>query len=125
AGGSDAGHDAGGATPANQAPHAGDDSLGVAEGGTATSRTGSATSLLANDSDPEGGQLTVTVTPVTAPSHGSLTLHTNGTFSYTHDGSETTSDSFSYEVCDDGSPVECADASVSITVTPVNDPPAA
>ena len=33
--------------------------------------------------------------------HGSLTLNADGTFSYTHDGSENFTDSFTYRVSDD------------------------
>jgi SHS2 domain-containing protein len=43
--------------------------------------------------------------------------------SYTHDGSETSSDSFTYEVCDDGSPQLCDTATVNITITAQNDAP--
>jgi hypothetical protein len=50
-------------------------------------------------------------------------LTASGVFTYTHDGSETTSDSFVYEVCDDGTPSECDTAAVTVTVNPVNDPP--
>ncbi len=114
-----------GAPPSNDPPVAVDDGATVAEGGTVTELDSAETSVLANDSDPENDNLTVTTTPVSSPSHGSLTLNDDGTFSYTHDGSETTSDSFTYEVCDDGSPSECATAMVNITVTPVNDPPVA
>ena len=39
--------------------------------------------------------------PVAAPAHGVLTLNADGTFSYTHDGSENFSDSFTYIVSDD------------------------
>src|SRR5256885_4479227 len=54
-------------------------------------------------------------------------------FSYSHDGSETASDSFTYKTCDNGTtgsppvadPKCSATATVSITVTPVNDAPAA
>jgi VCBS repeat-containing protein len=109
--------------PVNDPPDAVNDSATVDEGGTITSLDGSQTSVLWNDSDPEGGTLTVDTTPVSGPSHGTLTLNGDGTFSYTHDGGETTSDSFVYEVCDDGSPVECSNAAVNITVNPVNDRP--
>ncbi len=109
----------------NDAPNAQDDALTVAEGGSATVLDGGETSLLANDSDVEGDSLTLSTTPVAAPSHGTLTLNADGTFSYTHDGSEGGSDSFSYSVCDDGSPSQCATATVAITVTPVNDAPMA
>ncbi|MEE4376093.1 MAG: Ig-like domain-containing protein, partial [Candidatus Competibacteraceae bacterium] len=114
-------------TPVNDPPDAFDDAASVDEGGTVSTLTtpAAATSVLANDSDPEANALTLTTTPVSGPSHGTLTLNAtgNGTFSYTHNGSETTSDSFVYQVCDDGSPVECATATVNITINPVNDPP--
>lgn len=107
----------------NRAPVAQPDSATVAEGGTVTVLGSGAASVLANDSDPLGDPLTASL--VSGPSHGGLTLAANGTFSYSHDGSETTSDSFVYEVCDDGAPSLCATATVSITITPVNDPPLA
>jgi hypothetical protein len=51
--------------------------------------------------------------------------------SYTHDGSESTSDSFTYQVCDGATLRKCATASVRITIveptaeTPPNTPPTA
>ena len=111
-------------SPVDDAPLATADALTVAEGGTATTLAGGATSVIANDAEAEGEALTVNTTPVTAPSNGTLTLNADGTFSYTHDGSETTSDSFSYQVCD-AAPVLCATATVTITVTPVNETPTA
>ena len=104
----------------NDAPVAVADSLTVAEGGTATTLAGGATSVLANDTDGEASTLVSVL--VTGPAHGSLTLNANGTFSYVHNGSDTTTDSFSYKPNDgtaDGNTV-----SVAITVTPVNDAPA-
>ncbi len=109
----------------NRPPVAVDDSATVDEGGTVSVLDSSETSLLANDSDPNLDNLTVTTTPVSGPTNGTVTLNADGTFTYTHDGSETTSDSFVYEVCDDGAPVLCSTATVSITVIPVNDPPTA
>lgn len=38
---------------------------------------------------------------------------------YMHDGSDTTSDSFTYRVCDDATPAGCDTATVSITITPL------
>ena len=112
-------------TPVNDPPNAVNDSATVAESGTVTTVNGSSTSLLANDSDPESNNLTLTTTPVSGPTNGSLTLNANGTFIYTHNGSETASDSFVYEVCDDGVPSMCSQATVDITITPVNDIPIA
>ena len=59
--------------------------------------------------------------PVAVPTNGLLTLNANGSFDYTHNGSETTSDSFTYRVTDGAL---SADATVTITITPVNYGPA-
>ncbi len=110
----------------NRPPVAVDDAATVDEGGTVSVLDSGASSVLANDSDPNPGDtLTVDTTPVSGPAHGTLTLGADGTFTYTHDGSETTADSFVYHACDDSSPQLCSDASVAITVNPVNDPPVA
>src|SRR5690606_25969199 len=66
---------------------------------------------------------TLTAILVTGPTNGTLTLNANGTFSYTHNGSETTSDSFTYKV-NDGT-VDGNTVTVTIGVTPVNDAPVA
>jgi VCBS repeat-containing protein len=95
------------------------DSLTVAEGGTATSLTGGASSVLDNDTGPESNSLTASV--VSGPSNGSLSLNSDGTFSYTHDDGETSSDNFSYQANDGSS--NSNTVAVSITVTPVNDAP--
>ncbi len=108
-------------TPVNDAPIAVADSIVVAEGGTATVLVGGATSVLANDSDAEGNMLTANL--VTGPTNGTLTLNANGTFSYVHNGSETTTDSFTYRA-NDGT-VNGNIVTVTINVTPVNDAPVA
>ncbi|MEQ9285952.1 MAG: Ig-like domain-containing protein, partial [Cyclobacteriaceae bacterium] len=82
-------------------------------------------SVLDNDTDPEGDDLTVNTTPVTPPSNGTLVINPDGTFTYTPDDMFNGTDSFVYEVCDDGSPSVCDQATVTITVGPVNDPPMA
>ena len=111
----------------NSIPTAGADAISMDNGDTATELTTTETSLLANDSDADSfDMLSMSTTAATAPNNGSLTLNANGTFSYTHDGSNTTSDSFQYTVCDDGSPVECAVGTVSVTIAaPTNTPPTA
>ena len=109
-------------TPVGDAPAASDDALTVGNGATGTELDGGATSLLDNDSDPDGDALTVTTTPVIAPVNGALVLNADGTFSYTHDRTATTSDSFEYEICDDSSDAACATATVSVVIRP-NVPP--
>lgn len=110
-------------TTDNQVPIPANDSATVFEGGTVSTVNGSASSVLDNDSDPDGDSLTVTATPIASDNAAAISLEADGTFGYIHDGSETSSGSFTYEVCDDGVPSFCADAIVSIVVTEVNDPP--
>jgi VCBS repeat-containing protein len=112
-------------TNVNEAPTAVDDAAVVDENGTVTALTTPplATQVTVNDSDPDAGNiLSVTTTLVTGPAHASaFTLNADGRFSYTHDGSETTTDSFTYELCD--SEPLCDTATVTITINSVNDAP--
>ncbi|MFC0781065.1 Ig-like domain-containing protein, partial [Flavobacterium sp. HJSW_4] len=105
--------------PVNDAPVADNDSYTVAEGGTLT--VTAAKSILLNDTDAENNTLTAVL--VTNPSHGTLTLNPDGTFTYIHDGSETLTDSFTYRA-NDGL-LNSNTATVNITITPVNDAPVA
>ena len=97
----------------NSAPVADPDSFAVNEGATYNG--------MLTGSDPDGQS--ITFFEVSGPMHGSLTVNSNGTFEYIHDGSETTSDSFTFRVFD-GTLYSPA-ATVSITVNPVNDAPVA
>ena len=81
------------------------------------------TSLLANDSDPEGDKLTISTIPVKGPSHGTLTINTDGTYVYVPAPNYNGTDSFVYRVCDNGTPQLCSTATVVITVIPVNNVP--
>jgi len=56
-----------------------------------------------NDSDIEGDNLVVNTTPVSDVSNGILTLNSDGTYSYLPDSNFFGTDSFTYEICDDGS----------------------
>ena len=51
-------------------------------------------------------------------------VNADGTVDYTHDGSETVADSFTYTI-DDLSGATSNTVTVSLTVTPVNDAPVA
>ncbi|PIB36387.1 hypothetical protein BFP72_13770 [Reichenbachiella sp. 5M10] len=96
----------------NCAPALTDDTFKINEG-----ESISGSDLLANDSDPNGDLLTINTTPVSGPSSGSLTIYSNGTFDFTPaSGVFTGEATFEYEVCDDGSPVFCETAEVTITV---------
>ena len=76
--------------------------------------------VLANDSDEDGNLENPTI--LSGPDHGSAELNQDGTITYTPDPDFNGDDSFSYQVCDDGTPSMCGDAIVAITVKPVNDP---
>ena len=76
--------------------------------------------MLDNDTDPDSAILTATL--VDAPANTALfELRPDGTFDYTHDGGNSTADSFTYRA-DDGPNVSNV-ATVSITINPVNDRP--
>jgi VCBS repeat-containing protein len=106
-------------TPVNDPPAAADDAYTVAEGGTLTTP---APGVLANDTDPDSPLLTAAL--VSGPAHASsFALNADGSFTYVHDGGETTSDSFTYRANDGLANSNVA--TVTITVTPVNDPPVA
>jgi VCBS repeat-containing protein/predicted outer membrane repeat protein len=81
--------------------------------------TRSAPGVLANDTDANGDLLSAIL--VTGPSHGSLTLNANGSFTYQPAANYNGPDSFTYKV-NDGH-VDSSVATVSITVNPINDPP--
>ncbi|MHC5112595.1 MAG: cadherin-like domain-containing protein, partial [Planctomycetota bacterium] len=106
-------------TPVNDLPVANDDSDTVSEGGVVP------IDVVANDTDADGTVDATTVTIVTDVTNGSTAVNPiTGVVTYTHDGSETTSDSFTYTVQDDQA-VTSNTATVTITVIPVNDPPVA
>ncbi len=84
--------------------------------------------VLLNDTDPNADPLTVTTTPVSGPSNGTLVLNEDGTFDYTPNAGFEGIDTFEYEVCDDSG--ACSTATVTIDVVPdptpgENDPPVA
>ena len=100
--------------PVNDAPIAEDGAFTVAEGGSHEGQ------LVASDA--EGSDLEYIL--MTPPDNGALLFDSStGLFTYTHDGSETISDSFTFKV-NDGE-LDSEIAIVEITVTPVNDPPIA
>lgn len=78
--------------------------------------------VLANDTDADAGT-TLTAVVASQPAHGTLTMNTNGSFTYTPNSNYTGPDSFTYQASD-GTATSNAIV-VSITVNPVNDAPVA
>ncbi|HEY6743515.1 MAG TPA: tandem-95 repeat protein, partial [Lapillicoccus sp.] len=103
-------------TPVNDPPVVTGDSYSTAED---TPLTMPAPGVLGNDSDPDGD--TLSATQVTGPAHGTLTLNPNGSFTYTPAANYNGPDSFIYQASDGHGGL--TKATVSLTVTPVNDPP--
>jgi len=107
--------------PVNNAPAAADDEYDASHGATLT--VTSANGVLINDTDPEGSGLSAV--KASDPTHGTLTLNANGSFTYTNDGASENAvvDSFTY-TANDGTN-NSAPATVTINVGPLNpDPPA-
>ena len=87
-----------------------------------TQLTVAAPGVLSNDTDPENDALTAVL--VTGPSHGTLTLNANGSFTYTGASNYNGTDTFTYKA-NDGSSSSTNAATVTITIAPVNDAPTA
>ena len=119
-------------TGENDAPViTGDQALAVNEGNAVTV---AAADLGEADPDDDGAELTYTVT--SGPANGTILVNgvAGSSFTqaqldanqvqYSHDGSETTSDSFSVSLADGGEDGATPDtATINVTVTPVNDAP--
>ena len=101
-------------SPSNAPPVADDDSYAVDEDNTLTV---AAPGVLLGDDDPDGDPLTAAL--AADPSHGTLTLNPNGSFTYTPDANFFGTDSFVYQVSDGQGGTDTA--TVTITVNPVID----
>ncbi|WP_372776678.1 tandem-95 repeat protein, partial [Mangrovibacterium sp.] len=77
-------------------------------------------SVLDNDSDPDGNQISVT-TVISEPQNGVLAINPDGTFTYTPNQDYFGDDSFVYEVCDDFSSPMCDQATVILRRDSDND----
>lgn len=104
------------ALPGNIPPVAVNDSYSTNED---TALTVPAPGVLGNDNDANGNPLTAV--RVSGPAHGTLTLNSNGSFTYTPAANYNGSDSFTYKANDGASDSNLA--TVSITVIAVNDAP--
>ena len=112
----------------NDAPNAVNDSQTVAEDSGATT-----INVLGNDNTGPANESTqvLTISSVTQGANGSVAItHSGGDLTYTPNGNFNGSDSFTYTACDNGTTNSspdplCDTATVSITVTAVNDAPTA
>ncbi len=102
-------------TPVNDAPVANPDITSVGEDGTAD------VAVLANDTDLDGGALTVA--SVTQGSNGTVSINPDQTVKYAPAANYNGTDSFSYTVSDGNGGT--ASATVSVTINAVNDAPVA
>ncbi|MEJ1239811.1 Ig-like domain-containing protein, partial [Chryseolinea sp. T2] len=80
---------------------------------------------IVGDSDPDGTVLSVNTTPVVGPSNGSIVFNANGTYTYTPNAGFSGTETITFQVCDNGTPVPaaCVDRTLTITINSVNDEP--
>ena len=104
--------------PVDDPPVAGDDRSTVPEDGSVT------INVPDNDSDPDGNLDITSVSIVSQPPNGTVTVDpVTGAITYEPNENFNGTDTFSYQICDsDG---VCDVASVTVNVTPVDDPPVA
>ena len=105
----------------NDLPVALDDSYSFAEDFTWVRAVTDGDQLLSNDTDADGDVLTVNTTPISGVSDGTLTLNSDGSFTYIPDADFFSQDSFTYEISDGKGGT--AQASVTLIVNAVNDIP--
>ncbi|WP_153559190.1 tandem-95 repeat protein, partial [Roseimaritima sediminicola] len=100
-----------------------DDESLVAEDDTATTAEDTAVTIdvLANDGAGDSTNLTVTLN--TPPTNGSATVNSDGSIAYTPKANFYGADTFTYQIADDAGATDTA--TVTITVTAVNDAPVA
>ncbi|MEW5928318.1 MAG: Ig-like domain-containing protein [Gemmatimonadota bacterium] len=114
----DPGGGGGGGGGKGGSPTATDDAYTTAED---TPLSVAAPGVLANDTDPQGDPLTASL--VSGPAQGTLTLNANGSFTYTPAANFSGQATFTYKANDGRR--DSNTATVTITVTPVNDAPVA
>ena len=77
--------------------------------------TSTAGNVSTNDQEWNAGQV-ITTSLLQNPSHGTLTLNADGTYTYTPTTNYVGQDVFTYTICDDGTPAFCDTAKVVIQV---------
>jgi hypothetical protein len=77
--------------------------------------------VILNDNDPEGDKQTVTISPITFPLNGELSIDSTGIYIYKPKPGFKGNDQFLYAICDNGLPRVCDTATVSLTVLNINE----
>ncbi|WP_143751911.1 Ig-like domain-containing protein, partial [Maribacter sp. 4U21] len=106
--------------PQSDAPVVTDDTATVDEDNPVT------VDILANDNDnADGGSIDASSVSITgSPANGTVVINPDGTVTYTPNADFNGTDSFTYQVCDNGTPdVQCEEATVNVSVNSVNDSP--
>jgi hypothetical protein len=100
--------------PVNQAPVANDDAITTLEDAAVV------IPVVSNDTDPENDLDATSVTIVANPSNGTVSVDpVTGEITYTPNLGWFGTDVFTYSICDNGTPVICDQATVTVTVTEV------
>ncbi|OHU92126.1 Ig-like domain-containing protein [Pseudoalteromonas amylolytica] len=107
----------------NDAPTGQDTSYTIDEGGTASADSSNGLLSLADDDDLDSND-SLTIVKDSDPQYGTLTLSSDGSFSYVHGGSENHTDSFTYHV-EDSSNASSPVYTVTINMNAVEDAPTA
>jgi hypothetical protein len=103
---------AGSCLASNEAPVANNDNASVDEGGVVN------INLAANDVDADGTLDLSSIVIISPPANGWVVVNGDGTVDYTHDGSETISDTFAYRISDDSGAASNT-ATVTLTIIPI------
>ncbi|WP_022970508.1 Ig-like domain-containing protein, partial [Arenimonas oryziterrae] len=101
------------AIPTNQPPVAVDDAdstVGV---------TPVTTTVLTNDSDPEAGPLTVSVSPAQQPANGSVVVNPDNTVTYTANPGFSGVDTYTYTITDAAGDTATATVTITVTINPI------
>jgi VCBS repeat-containing protein len=105
-------------TTPNVPPTATADGYSMLEDGVLSVSAGNG--VLKNDDDPDNGPSGLVARAFSTPDHGSLTSAGDGSFTYTPDADDNRTDTFTYEAFDGAAATQ---ATVTITITAVNDAP--
>ena len=107
----------------NDAPAGQDTSFTIDEGATLSRDFNNGLLSLASDDDLDSND-SLTIVKDTDPQYGTLTLNSDGSFSYVHNGSENHTDSFTYHV-EDKANASSFSYTVTINMNPIEDAPTA